>query len=221
MSSQGRVSRLIGPADAEPGPVFPPHHQIESVTVAGITDRRPLLDVVSASAGYAPAIADVTVKIAIVEQFENEGASTTVSSRSSRRSERIMTWARSAESVQDCSRPASLASPGRYFRPGSRVPAILPTHGTGRRTAMTDTPDFLMKRHCWRWWRTSSPTATPPGESHPDAPGDEGHPAEEALQYIACALGAELMAMEAEQGPFNLVRYGGFLDNLPEMPWAE
>ena len=44
---------------------------------------------------------------------------------------------------------------------------------------------------------------------------------EEALQYSACALGAELMAMEAEQGPFNLTRYGEFLDSLPEMPWAE
>ncbi|GJA10824.1 MULTISPECIES: hypothetical protein [Aeromonas] len=49
----------------------------------------------------------------------------------------------------------------------------------------------------------------------------KGTPREEALQYIACALGAELMAMEAEQGPFNLVRYGAFLDSLPEMPWAE
>ena len=49
----------------------------------------------------------------------------------------------------------------------------------------------------------------------------KGTPREEALQYIACALGAELMAMEAEQGPFNLVRYGEFLDSLPEMPWAE
>ena len=29
----------------------------------------------------------------------------------------------------------------------------------------------------------------------------KGTPREEALQYIACALGAELMAMEAEQGP--------------------
>lgn len=48
-----------------------------------------------------------------------------------------------------------------------------------------------------------------------------GTPREEALQYIACALGAELMAMEAEQGPFNLTRYGEFLDSLPEMPWAE
>ena len=49
----------------------------------------------------------------------------------------------------------------------------------------------------------------------------KGTPREEALQYNACALGAELMAMEAEQGPFNLVRYGEFLDSLPEMPWAE
>lgn len=48
-----------------------------------------------------------------------------------------------------------------------------------------------------------------------------GTPREEALQYIACALGAELMAMEAEQGPFNLTRYGEFLDSLPEMPWAD
>ncbi|MGY3941940.1 hypothetical protein [Aeromonas tecta] len=48
-----------------------------------------------------------------------------------------------------------------------------------------------------------------------------GTPREEALQYIACALGAELMAMEAEQGPFNLPRYVEFLDSLPEMPWAE
>lgn len=49
----------------------------------------------------------------------------------------------------------------------------------------------------------------------------KGTPREEALQYIACALGAELMAMEAEQGPFDLVRYGQFLDSLPEMPWAD
>ncbi|MGL6426819.1 hypothetical protein [Aeromonas hydrophila] len=49
----------------------------------------------------------------------------------------------------------------------------------------------------------------------------KGPPREEALQYIACALGAELMAMEADQGPFNLERYGQFLDSLPEMPWAE
>ncbi|MFB2865441.1 hypothetical protein [Aeromonas sp. MdU4] len=49
----------------------------------------------------------------------------------------------------------------------------------------------------------------------------KGTPREEALQYIACALGAELMAMEAEQGPFNLTRYGEFLDSLPEMPWAD
>ena len=33
--------------------------------------------------------------------------------------------------------------------------------------------------------------------------------------------GAELMAMEADQGPFNLTRYAEFLDSLPEMPWAE
>ena len=32
---------------------------------------------------------------------------------------------------------------------------------------------------------------------------------------------AELMAMEADQGPFNLTRYGEFLDSLPEMPWAD
>ncbi|HDZ8855623.1 TPA: hypothetical protein RUW97_001986 [Aeromonas dhakensis] len=49
----------------------------------------------------------------------------------------------------------------------------------------------------------------------------KGTPREEARQYIACALGAELMAMEADQGPFNLERYGQFLDSLPEMPWAE
>ena len=49
----------------------------------------------------------------------------------------------------------------------------------------------------------------------------KGTPREEALQYIACALGAELMAMEAEQGPFNQTRYAEFLDCLPEMPWAE
>ena len=49
----------------------------------------------------------------------------------------------------------------------------------------------------------------------------KGMAREEALQYIACALGAELMAMDADQGPFNLVRYGQFLDSLPEMPWAE
>ncbi|MGT4067647.1 UNVERIFIED_CONTAM: hypothetical protein I5919_02275 [Aeromonas hydrophila] len=49
----------------------------------------------------------------------------------------------------------------------------------------------------------------------------KGTPREEALQYIVCALGAELMAMEADQGPFNLERYGQFLDSLPEMPWAE
>ncbi|HHQ4924260.1 TPA: hypothetical protein ACSP33_001910 [Aeromonas veronii] len=49
----------------------------------------------------------------------------------------------------------------------------------------------------------------------------KGTPREEALQYIACALGAELMAMEANQGPFNLTRYGEFLDSLPEMPWAD
>ena len=49
----------------------------------------------------------------------------------------------------------------------------------------------------------------------------KGTPRAEALQYIACALGAELMAMEADQGPFNLTRYGEFLDSLPEMPWAD
>ena len=49
----------------------------------------------------------------------------------------------------------------------------------------------------------------------------KGTPRDEALQYIACALGAELMAMEADQGPFNLTRYAEFLDSLPEMPWAE
>ncbi|NEX89524.1 hypothetical protein G4923_12540 [Aeromonas rivipollensis] len=49
----------------------------------------------------------------------------------------------------------------------------------------------------------------------------KGTPRDEALQYIACALGAELMAMEADQGPFNLIRYAEFLDSLPEMPWAE
>ncbi|MFM1694335.1 hypothetical protein [Aeromonas salmonicida] len=49
----------------------------------------------------------------------------------------------------------------------------------------------------------------------------KGTPRDEALQYIACALGAELLAMEAEQGPFNLERYAQFLDSLPEMPWAE
>ncbi|MGL5949755.1 MAG: hypothetical protein ACRCYV_12145 [Aeromonas sp.] len=47
-----------------------------------------------------------------------------------------------------------------------------------------------------------------------------GTPREEALQYLACALGAELMAMDAEQGPFNLSRYAGFLATLPAMPWA-
>jgi hypothetical protein len=44
----------------------------------------------------------------------------------------------------------------------------------------------------------------------------KGTPRAEALQYIACALGAELMAMEADQGPFNLTRYGEFLDSLQE-----
>lgn len=49
----------------------------------------------------------------------------------------------------------------------------------------------------------------------------KGLPREEAIDYIVCALGAELMAMEADQGPFNLERYHGLLDTLPEMPWAE
>ena len=35
------------------------------------------------------------------------------------------------------------------------------------------------------------------------------------------ALPGRIEAMEAEQGPFNLTRYGEFLDSLPEMPWAE
>ncbi|PJG57802.1 hypothetical protein [Aeromonas cavernicola] len=48
-----------------------------------------------------------------------------------------------------------------------------------------------------------------------------GTPKEEARHYIACALGAELMAMEAEQGPFSFARYQQFLDSLPEMPWAD
>lgn len=44
---------------------------------------------------------------------------------------------------------------------------------------------------------------------------------EEALQYLACALGAEIMEMEAHQQAFDVERYVGFLNCLPEMPWAE
>jgi hypothetical protein len=49
----------------------------------------------------------------------------------------------------------------------------------------------------------------------------KGMDKEEAIDYLSCALAAELMAMEADQGPFNLTRYQSYLDSLPQMPWAE
>ncbi|MBZ6073320.1 hypothetical protein [Aeromonas schubertii] len=49
----------------------------------------------------------------------------------------------------------------------------------------------------------------------------KGMSRDEATDYIVCALAAELMAMEADGAPFNLERYQGFLDTLPEMPWAD
>ena len=44
---------------------------------------------------------------------------------------------------------------------------------------------------------------------------------EEAIEFIACALAAEIMAMEEFDQPFNEQRYAGFLASLPEMPWAD
>ena len=48
-----------------------------------------------------------------------------------------------------------------------------------------------------------------------------GFSQEEAVEFIACALAAEIMAMEELDQPFNEQRYAGFLASLPEMPWAE
>ena len=44
---------------------------------------------------------------------------------------------------------------------------------------------------------------------------------QEALEFIACALAAEIMAMEEQQVPFNEQRYAGFLACLPDMPWDD
>ena len=46
----------------------------------------------------------------------------------------------------------------------------------------------------------------------------KGTPREEALQYIACALGAELMAMEAEQGPSTSSVTASFSTACPRCP---
>ena len=87
--------------------------------MAGITDRRPLLDVVfGIRQGTHPAIADVAVKITIVEQFENEGGIDNgqfAQFQALGEDHDMGSFGR--ESVQDCSRPASLARPGGYFRP--------------------------------------------------------------------------------------------------------
>ena len=48
-----------------------------------------------------------------------------------------------------------------------------------------------------------------------------GFSQEEAIEFIACALAAEIMAMEELSQPFNEQRYAGFLASLPEMPWAD
>jgi hypothetical protein len=44
---------------------------------------------------------------------------------------------------------------------------------------------------------------------------------QEALEFIACALAAEIMVMEEQQVPFNEQRYADFLACLPEMPWDD
>ena len=48
-----------------------------------------------------------------------------------------------------------------------------------------------------------------------------GYSHQEALEFIACALAAEIMAMEEQQVPFNEQRYAGFLACLPDMPWDD
>ncbi|VXA89016.1 hypothetical protein AERO8C_70645 [Aeromonas veronii] len=61
-------------ADTEAGTVLLALHQIEPVTIAGITDRRPLLDILLRLLQGANApIADVAIKVAVIEQLKDEG----------------------------------------------------------------------------------------------------------------------------------------------------
>jgi hypothetical protein len=48
-----------------------------------------------------------------------------------------------------------------------------------------------------------------------------GFSEEDAMQYIACALAAEIMEMEQQQRSFSEQSYAGFLASLPDMPWAD
>lgn len=48
-----------------------------------------------------------------------------------------------------------------------------------------------------------------------------GHEREEAMSLMACALAAEILAMEQESRSFDETHYGALLASLPEMPWAE
>ena len=43
----------------------------------------------------------------------------------------------------------------------------------------------------------------------------------EAIEYIACALGEEMTQVIGQGSAFDEARYGRLLDMLPEMPWAE
>ncbi|MGL4207048.1 MAG: hypothetical protein ACRCRW_13135 [Aeromonadaceae bacterium] len=48
-----------------------------------------------------------------------------------------------------------------------------------------------------------------------------GHSREEAMSLMACALAAEILAMEQESRSFDESHYAALLASLPEMPWAE
>lgn len=48
-----------------------------------------------------------------------------------------------------------------------------------------------------------------------------GHTEEEAKALIACALGAEIMAMQASGEAFNMEQYLDNLAQLPAMPWDD
>ena len=48
-----------------------------------------------------------------------------------------------------------------------------------------------------------------------------GHSQDEAKALIACALGAEIMAMQASGQPFNMEQYLDNLAQLPAMPWDD
>ncbi|MET4694771.1 hypothetical protein [Endozoicomonas lisbonensis] len=48
-----------------------------------------------------------------------------------------------------------------------------------------------------------------------------GFSEQEALEYIACALGQEMTHVVEDGMSFDENRYGQYLDTLPELPWAD